>query len=92
MTEMYTQVKTKYLTIFYTKLFTEEPTDAHAQQKVLDSIHRHLPTDVSETLEGELDLDERYEALSKMPTQKSLETDVLPAEFYTMFWYTHRCN
>ena len=37
---------------FYTKLYTEEPTDAQAQQKLLNSIHRRLPTDVSETLEG----------------------------------------
>ena len=59
------------------------------QQKLLDSIHRHLPTNVSETLEGELDLDGCYEALSKMPVQKSPGTDGLPAEFYTMFWDTH---
>ena len=71
---------------FYTKLYTEEPTDTHAQQKLLDSIHLRLPTDVSETLEGELDLDECYEALWQMPSQKSPGTDGLPAEFYTMFW------
>ena len=58
------------------------------QQKLLDSIHRCLPTDVSETLEGELHLNECYEALSKMPAQKSPGTDGPPAEFYTMFWDT----
>ena len=69
---------------FYIKLYTEELTDIHAQQKLLDSIHRRLPTDVSETLEGEPGLDESYEALSKMPVQKSPGTDGFPAEFYTM--------
>ena len=77
---------------FYTKLYTEEPTDAHTQQKLLDSIHQRLTADVSQTLEGELDLDECYEALSKMPAQKSPGTDGLPAEFYTMFWDTLRCD
>ena len=71
---------------FYTKLYTEEATNAHMQQKLLDSIHQRLPTDVTETLEGELDLNECYEALTKMPSQKSPGTDGLPAEFYIMFW------
>ena len=31
---------------FYTKLYTEKPIGVHAQQKLLDSIHRRLPTDV----------------------------------------------
>ena len=39
-------------------------------------------------LEEELDLDECYRALSKMPAQKSPGTDKLPAEFYTMCWDT----
>ena len=62
------------------------------QQKLLDSILRHLPTDVSETLEGEVDLDECYEALPKMLSQKSPGTDGLPAEFCTMFWDTLGCD
>ena len=74
-----------YIAEFYTRLYTEEPTDAHAQQKHLGSIHRRLTTNVSETLEGELDIDECYEALSKMPAQKSPGADGLPAEFCTMF-------
>ena len=39
-------------------------------------------------LERELDIDECYKALSKMPAQESPGTDGLPAEFYTMFWDT----
>ena len=66
---------------FYTKLYTEEPTDTQAQQKLLDS----LPTEVGSGLDGELDLEECYEALSKMPTQKSPGTDGLPAEFCVLF-------
>ena len=73
---------------FYTKLYTEEPTDAQAQQKLLDSIHRRLPTEVGSALDGELDLEECYEALPKTPTQKSPGTDGLPAEFYVLFWDT----
>ena len=42
-------------------------------------------TNASETLEGELDLDECYEALAEMPSQKSPGTNGLPAEFYTLF-------
>ena len=66
----------------------EESTDAQAQQRLLDSIHRRLPTEVGSVLDGELDLEECYEALSKMPTQKSPGTDGLPAEFYVLFWDT----
>ena len=58
------------------------------QQKLLDSIHWCLPTDVGTLVDGELDLDECHEALSKMPTQKSTGTDGLPAEFCIMFWDT----
>ena len=72
----------------YTKLYTEEPTDTQAQQKLLDSIHRRLPIEVGSVLDGELDLEECYEALSKMSTQKSPGTDELPAEFYVLFWDT----
>ena len=67
-TEMYTQVKDQilnHIAEFYTKLYTEEPTDRHVQQTLLDSIHRRLPTDVSETLEGELDLNECYKLSPK---------------------------
>ena len=71
---------------FYTKLYTEKPTSEHVQQKLLESIHRRLPTHINETLEGELVLDECNKALTKMPSQKSPETDGLPAGFYTMFW------
>ena len=39
-------------------------------------------------MEGELDINECYEAPSKMQEQKSPGTDGLPAEFYTMFWDT----
>ena len=64
--------------MFYTNLYTEEQTNSHPQQKLLDSIDRRLPTDISEILEGELDLNESYEALA--------ETDGLSAEFYTLSW------
>ena len=73
---------------FYTKLYMEEPTNTYAQQKLLDRIHRPLPTDVSETLEGELGLDECNKALAKMPSQKSPGTDGLPVGLYTLFWDT----
>ena len=71
---------------FYTKLYTEEPTDAQAQQKLLDGIHQHLPTEVGSALD--VDLEECHEAFTKMPTQKSSGTDGLPAEFYVLFWDT----
>ena len=77
---------------FYTNLYMEEPINAHMEQKLLDSIHRHLPTDISETLEGELDPNECYEALAKMPSQKSPGTDGLPAEFYTLLWDVLGCD
>ena len=70
----------------------EEPTDAHAQQKLLDSIDRCLPTEVGSVLDGELDLEGCYEALSKMPMQNSPGTDGLPAEFYVLFWDTLGCD
>ena len=67
----------------------EEPGDAQAQQKLLDSIHRRLPTDVGTTLDRELDLDECHKALSKIPAQKSPGTDGLSAEFCIMFRDTY---
>ena len=71
---------------FYTNLYMEESTNADSQQKLLDSIHQRLPTDIRETLEGGLDLDECWEALAKMPPQKSQGTDGLSAEFHTLYW------
>ena len=64
----------------------EESTETQAQQKLLHSIHRCLLTEVGSGLDGELELEECYEALSKMPTQKSPGTDGLPVEFYALFW------
>ena len=73
---------------FYTKLYTEEPTDEQAQQKLLDMIHRHLPTDEGTGLDGELALTNVTKHSQKMPAQKSPGTDGLPAEFYIIFWDT----
>ena len=70
---------------FYTKVYMEEPTDTKTQQKLLDSIHHRLPVEVGSGVDGELDLEECYEALSKMPMQKSPGTDGLFAEFYVLF-------
>ena len=81
-----------HITEFYTNLNTEDPTDANAQQTRFDSIHQRLPTDVSEMLEGELDLEECCAALSNMRSQESPETDGLPAEFHTMFWDVFGCD
>ena len=77
----------KHIAEFYTNLYTEESTDVKAQKKLLYSIQRRLRSDIcSDTLEGEIDIDECCEAISRIESQKSPRADGLPAEFYIMFW------
>ena len=76
----------KYIADFYEDLYTVEPTNAQAQETLLDTIQRRLPEEVRAGLEGPLTLDECYKAMSGMEMRKSLGSDGPPVEFYLLFW------
>ena len=71
---------------FYEDLYTSEPTNATAQETLLNTICRHLPEEVRAGLEGPLTLEECYNAMSTMERRKSPWSDGLPVEFYLLFW------
>ena len=71
---------------FYSSLFTASPTDASAQESLLDNIVSSLPTDQSDLCEGLLTVDECFAALVGMARRKAPGSDGLPAEFYLKFW------
>ena len=70
---------------FYSSLFSTEPTDADAQESLLDNIESSLYTIQSESCEGLLSVEECFEALSGMAKSKAPHLDGLPAEFYLKF-------
>ena len=47
-----------HISAFYAILYTEEPTNSVIQQKLSDSIQRHLLNDIGDSLEWELDSEE----------------------------------
>ena len=76
----------KHMAEFYEDLYTFEPTNANAQETLLNVIHRCLPEEVRASLEGPLTLRECYQAMVTMEKRKSLGSDGLPVEFYLLFW------
>ena len=72
---------------FYSSLFSAEPTDADAQESLLDNIESSLSAIQSESCEGLLSLGECFVALSGMAKRKAPGLDGLPAEFYLKFWH-----
>ena len=71
---------------FYEDLYTFEPTNATAQETLLNTIHRRLLEEVRAGLEGPLTLEECYKAMSIMERRKSQGSDGLLVEFYLLFW------
>ena len=71
---------------FYSSLFTAAPTDADAQESLLDNLQSSLPESQSESCEGFLSTEECFEALSGMAKRKAPGLDGLPAEFYLKLW------
>ena len=69
----------------YSSLFSAEPTDADAQESLLDNIESSLPAAQSESCEGLLSVEECFEVLSGMAKRKVPGLDGLPAEFYLKF-------
>ena len=76
----------KHMADFYEDLYTFEPTNAKAQETLLNTIHRHLPEEVRAGLKGPLTLDGCYQAMGGMERRKSPGSDSLPVEFYFLFW------
>lgn len=65
--------------------FSAEPTDACAQESLLDNIESSLPAVQSESCEGLSSIEECFKALSGMAKRKALGLDGLPAELYLKF-------
>ena len=76
----------KHIGGFYEDLYTFEPTNAKAQETLLNTIHRWLPEEVRAGLEGPLTLEECYHEMAGMERRKSPGSDGLPVEFYLLFW------
>ena len=72
---------------FYSSLVSAEPTDADAQESLLDNIKSSLSAIQLESCEGLLSVEECYDALSGMAKLKAPGLDGLPAEFYLKFWH-----
>ena len=71
---------------FYSSLFTAAPTDASAQDSLLNNIESSLPAGQAELCEGLLTVEECFEALSGKAKCKAPGSDSLPAKFYLKFW------
>ena len=61
----------KHIAEFYEDLYTFEPTNANAQETLLNIIHRCLPEEARTGLEGPLNLEECYQAMVTMENRKS---------------------
>ena len=75
-----------FISSFYSSLFTASPTDASAQESLLNNVESSLPNDKSDTCEGLLTVEECFAALAGMARRKAPGSDGLPAEFYLKFW------
>lgn len=62
------------------------PTDASAQDSLLNNIESSLPASQAEFCEGLLTVEECFEALSGVAKRKAPGSDGLPAEFYLKVW------
>ena len=71
---------------FYEELYANEPIDMDCQEHLLSSIDMCLSDVERESLEGALDNESCFAALSAMKKFKTPGLDGLPAEFYQCFW------
>ena len=72
--------------LFYSKLFSAQPCDPHAQSELLSHVLSSLTVVESSSCEGDLSLEECFAALSGMARLKAPGSDGLPMEFYLKFW------
>ena len=73
---------------YYSNLFTAQDCDPVAQDEMLSQLHRRLSTAERAGCEGNLTLDECFEALKGMPKGKTPGSDGFPMEFYQTLWQT----
>ena len=74
------------LLMIFVTLSHLSPTDASAQDSLLNNIESSLPAGQAESCEGLLSVEECFEALSGMAKRKAPGSDGLPGEFYLKFW------
>ena len=71
---------------FYKTLYTVKLVNLESQDWLLDQLDTALTADDQHRCEGELTLNERFEAVSQLSSNKSPESDGLPVQFYRCFW------
>ena len=71
---------------FYTELYTEDDTDSTAQDFIFSKLEQKLDAGNRALCEGPLSLEECFQAMTKMQSNKSPGTDGFPVEFYKCFW------
>ena len=71
---------------FYQTLYTAEQVNLESQDWLLDQLDTALTADDQQRCEGELTLNECFEAVSQLSSNKSPGSDGLPIEFYRCFW------
>ena len=75
----------KETTIFYKRLYKSEKTDILAQDFLLNNIKKTLTDDDRDSIEGEITLDEIFNAIKSLANENSPGCDGLTAEFYQTF-------
>ena len=75
----------KETTNFYKRLYKSEKTDILAQDVLLNNIKKTLTDDDRDSIEGEITLDEIFNAIKSFANEKSPGCDGLTAEFYQTF-------
>ena len=71
---------------YYSNLLTAQECDPVVQDEMLSQLHRHLSTAERAGCEGNLTLDECFEALKGMPKGTTPGSDGFPMEFYQSLW------
>ena len=74
------------ITSFYSDLFSSVSTDDSSRASLLHNGNSSLLSDVAESCEGLLSLEECYAALVDMVRRKAPGSNGLPMEFYSKFW------
>ena len=75
----------KETTNFYKRLYKSEKTDILAQDFLLNNIKKTLTDDDRDSIEGEITLDEIFNAIKSLANENSPGCDGLTVEFYQTF-------
>ena len=71
---------------YYSSLYKAQELDVTLQDSFLCKLERHLTSEQAQYCEGLLTVEECFNALKAMPSNKTPGLDGLPAEFFLSFW------